>query len=154
MTRTNLKCICAALLTLLLASLVSGQSDRGTITGSVTDSSGAAVMGATVTIINAGTNISANVMTNSEGRFETELHSGQYLIWAYTHDDYSTPPEMWFMHVFEVQARPVRLILNRPEYYFHERDWLRDERTYSNKDWVTYQLLRTIAGYGRDKTDR
>src|SRR5262245_22672446 len=81
MTRTNLNSLYAALLTLLLAAFVSGQSDRGVITGSVIDSSGAAVTGATVTIINTGTNIGSTIVTNSEGRFTAPaLQVGSYKI--------------------------------------------------------------------------
>ncbi len=70
------------LMTLLLATVPAySQTDRGTITGAVTDSSGAVVTGATVTITNAGTNISANIVTNSEGRFTVPaLQAGAYKV--------------------------------------------------------------------------
>src|SRR5262249_11435693 len=81
MTRTNLKCICAALLTLLLASLVLGQSDRGTITGTVTDNTGAAVAAATVTATNIATNSSSSAVTSSEGVYSIPaLPPGTYRV--------------------------------------------------------------------------
>ncbi|HEY9431007.1 MAG TPA: carboxypeptidase-like regulatory domain-containing protein, partial [Blastocatellia bacterium] len=67
MTRSNLKSFYAALLTLLLAPLVLGQSDRGTITGTVTDSSGAAVPGANVTVTSQATNAYSTAVTTGDG---------------------------------------------------------------------------------------
>jgi hypothetical protein len=47
------------------------QTERGSIVGVVTDSTGAVVPGATVTITNLGTNVSQTVTTNDEGLYET-----------------------------------------------------------------------------------
>ncbi|HKC87258.1 MAG TPA: carboxypeptidase-like regulatory domain-containing protein, partial [Blastocatellia bacterium] len=69
MTRINLKSLCAALLTLLLAPFVLGQSDRGVITGDVTDKAGAVIAGATVTATNTATNIASTAVTTSGGRY-------------------------------------------------------------------------------------
>src|SRR5262245_21998659 len=81
MTRANLKSLYAALLTLLLESLVLGQSDRGTITGTVTDSSGAAVPGANVTVINTATNANSTAVTTSDGVYSiVALPPGAYRV--------------------------------------------------------------------------
>src|SRR5262249_38695481 len=69
MTRINLKSLCAAILTLLLAPFVLGQSDRGVVTGDVTDKNGAVIAGATVTATNTATNITSTAVTTSGGRY-------------------------------------------------------------------------------------
>src|SRR5262245_28467763 len=81
MTRANLKSLYAALLTLLLASLVLGQSDRGTITGTVTDSSGAAVPSAHVTVTNLATNANSTAVTTGDGVYSiVALPPGTYRV--------------------------------------------------------------------------
>ena len=60
----------AALLFLVLAILpgtVLGQSFRGTILGTVRDSTRAVMPGVTVTVTNTGTNIGRTAVTNEEG---------------------------------------------------------------------------------------
>ncbi len=69
MTKASLKFLCAASLTLLFSPFVSGQSDRGVITGGVTDKDGALIAGATVTATNAATNIASTAVTTSGGRY-------------------------------------------------------------------------------------
>ena len=61
----------AALLVLLFSSLgvLWGQSSRGTISGAVKDSTGAVVPGAKVTVSNAGTGQTIDLVTNSVGEF-------------------------------------------------------------------------------------
>ena len=57
------------------------QSDRGTITGTVNDSSGARVAGAAVTITSAGTNISTKATSNTDGNYTfTNVQIGVYSI--------------------------------------------------------------------------
>jgi len=59
-----------ALATMLLAALpLAAQQGRGTILGIVTDQSGAAVGGASVTIQNTGTNVAVTTQTTGEGFF-------------------------------------------------------------------------------------
>jgi Carboxypeptidase regulatory-like domain len=54
---------------------------QGTISGTVTDSSGAVVVGARVTITNTTTSVSQNSVTNSTGYFEVDfLNPGTYSI--------------------------------------------------------------------------
>src|SRR5512140_1900240 len=56
-------------------------TDLGTIRGTVTDSAGAVVVGAKVAIIDAGTGIAVNRVTNSSGDYEApNLKSGNYRV--------------------------------------------------------------------------
>ena len=52
-----------------LIAAVFAQSERGTISGSVKDPSGAVVAGARVIVTNTGTNVAANVVTSDGGDF-------------------------------------------------------------------------------------
>src|SRR5579862_6686881 len=55
------------------------QSDRGTITGTVSDSSGARIAGATVTITATATGITAKIVTNGDGIYSVpNLPIGKY----------------------------------------------------------------------------
>src|SRR4051812_20616636 len=54
---------------LLISSGIIGQTNKGSISGSVTDAKGAAVPGATVTITNVGTGQSIVVTTSGEGTY-------------------------------------------------------------------------------------
>ena len=74
-----------AVATLLVAIAVSiptnAQTFRGTILGTVTDSSGAAVSGATVTVKNTGTGLLRTVTTDDDGNYSTpELPIGTYSV--------------------------------------------------------------------------
>ena len=58
-----------------------GQGTSATLTGQVTDSSGAVVPGATVTVTNADTNLAQTVTSNGEGTyFITPLRPGHYTL--------------------------------------------------------------------------
>jgi hypothetical protein len=50
-----------------------GQTSTGTITGSITDTSGAMIAGAKVQIVNTGTNAKVDVSTNLEGTYTAPL---------------------------------------------------------------------------------
>lgn len=54
---------------LLLALTALAQTDRGTVTGRVTDNTGAAVAGATVVVTNTATSINITATTNAEGLY-------------------------------------------------------------------------------------
>lgn len=54
---------------LLLSLTIIGQTNRGGISGTVTDPSGAAVPGVKVTVTNAGTNQSVTLTTSDSGAF-------------------------------------------------------------------------------------
>jgi Carboxypeptidase regulatory-like domain len=69
----------SALAALAFACCALGQNANGVLDGRVTDSSGAAVPGAKVTIENQGTGTRQEFTTNSEGRF----YQGQVLIGTY-----------------------------------------------------------------------
>jgi hypothetical protein len=73
------RCLAATAALLAFASLGFAQNATGTIDGHVTDPSGAAVPGATVTVENAATNVKLSSPTNSEGRFyQRYLLPGNY----------------------------------------------------------------------------
>jgi hypothetical protein len=70
-----------ALLTTLLCGLGFAQSDRGTITGTVTDTSGSNVPGATVVVTNMATNAVSTAVTTGEGIFTIPaLPPGRYKV--------------------------------------------------------------------------
>ncbi len=71
MLNSRVFCLCLALL--LLAHTGYGQTITGTILGTVTDETRAAIPGATVTIINVDTNRPVVVQTNSRGDYEVPL---------------------------------------------------------------------------------
>jgi hypothetical protein len=73
---------CLALLTILAFAIAAvAQSDSARLQGTVTDSQGAAVAGATVSITNIGTNRNVSVVSNDSGEFTASaLPPGQYLV--------------------------------------------------------------------------
>jgi Carboxypeptidase regulatory-like domain len=72
-----------ALMLSLIPAIHFGQTERGTITGTIIDSQGAAVAGAAVTITSLATNISQSYKTNSEGFYEAPfLSPGIYKVSA------------------------------------------------------------------------
>ena len=63
------------------ATLVSAQTFRGTILGTVTDTSGAVVPGATVKAKNAATGLERTALTSAEGNYSIpELPIGTYTV--------------------------------------------------------------------------
>lgn len=82
--RTFLRFVSIAVLpTLILmsAGIVSAQRTSGQLTGTVTDPNGAAVIGATVTATQIGTNASREATTNEDGLFTiTDLPIGAYRV--------------------------------------------------------------------------
>jgi len=65
----------------MLSSLLLAQTYQGRIVGSVTDSSGAVVSGAKVTITNIGTNVARSLTTNEAGEYSApSLEPGKYAI--------------------------------------------------------------------------
>jgi len=70
-----------ALLALLLVPSIAGAQTNGLISGTVTDKSGAAVVGAKVVIANTGGNLTRTTETNGEGVYvASALPSGSYNI--------------------------------------------------------------------------
>jgi len=73
--------IVLTLLVLLLPLRCQAQSNRGRITGQVTDSSGGAIAGAKVTIENVGTHVQRILQTNGEGSYaDPNVEPGFYSI--------------------------------------------------------------------------
>src|SRR4051794_2942223 len=63
----------------LSALLLNGQATNGSIQGTVTDSSGGAISGASVQVKNQGTGVARTTTTNAQGRYNlTDLLVGQY----------------------------------------------------------------------------
>ncbi len=72
-----------AALVLAVPFAASAQTERGTITGVVMDSSKAAVPGASIAVINTGTNAASNVVSSESGTYSaTNLPPGTYRIEA------------------------------------------------------------------------
>ncbi len=79
--RTPLLFLCLLLTLAALSGMTFGQAVYGSIFGTVTDSSGAALPNATVTITNLGTNTAETTKTNTSGNFnQTRLIPGKYRI--------------------------------------------------------------------------
>jgi hypothetical protein len=70
-----------------------GQAVNGTISGTVTDPSGAAIANATITVTNTATQVVPTVTTNAQGRYSVpELFVGNYdvrvsLAWVHIGSD-------------------------------------------------------------------
>src|SRR5579872_6595417 len=79
--RASLTLAVAALLTFLTSMPAHAQVDAGAILGTVTDTSGASVNGATVTVTNEGTSATLSSVTSSDGAYKfTPLPIGQYTV--------------------------------------------------------------------------
>jgi hypothetical protein len=79
-----LSCVGALVLLLAVFALPTfAQTNKGTITGTVTDQNGGAVVGATVTVTNVGTNSERTVTTDDSGNYEVPLlDPGNYRVTA------------------------------------------------------------------------
>src|SRR6267154_4393209 len=78
-TMTKLRFCMISLCIFLLTLSATAQIQNGQFSGTVTDSSGAAVAGATVTITNQATNFSVDTTTNGTGSYSAkELPVGVY----------------------------------------------------------------------------
>src|SRR6266568_4086205 len=83
----SVRCLAVTFCLLMVVSLGLGslwaQSDRGTVTGVITDSSGAAIRGVSVTATNAGTRLGTTVVSSSSGNYTIPLlPAGMYTISA------------------------------------------------------------------------
>src|SRR5262245_20011784 len=75
--------VAALALLLGLAATARAQVDRATLSGSVKDSTGAVISGATVTVTNVATNVATRVDTTSTGTYlAVNLGPGTYLVEA------------------------------------------------------------------------
>lgn len=81
MLRFPARVFLACLTLLIVPSLMLGQVTTGAIVGLVTDASGSAVPGATVTVSNLDTNISTKFVSDSSGNYvATPLLIGRYSV--------------------------------------------------------------------------
>ena len=73
--------IFTALMLSMLVSYALAQTSRGTVSGLVTDPTGAVVAGATVTLTNTATNVTRTTVTNEQGNYRIEaLDPGPYIL--------------------------------------------------------------------------
>ncbi|HXM95115.1 MAG TPA: TonB-dependent receptor [Candidatus Dormibacteraeota bacterium] len=97
--------IVLAAILLLYPSLAFAQIDTGSIVGTVTDASNAAILGATVTLENKATNVSVSVTTNEDGAYQfSAVIPGVYSVRA------SAPNFQTAVHnniQIDVQSRPA-----------------------------------------------
>jgi hypothetical protein len=83
MTLTRLLVAICAAVSMTIAVPCAAQTERGTITGVVTDSTGAIVPGVAVKVINTATNVAANVVSSDSGSYTAvNLQPGPYRVEA------------------------------------------------------------------------
>ena len=83
MTRSLLSTGCCALAVLLVTPTVFAQTERGTIRGTVVDTSGAAIAGATVTATNSETGVLTETVTTLAGVYQIpQVRPGIYTVEA------------------------------------------------------------------------
>jgi hypothetical protein len=81
MDLSRLRVFAGAILLCLAPTLVCGQSNRGRISGVVTDPSGASVPGAKITVENVGTHAERTLTSNGEGSYAaTDIEPGIYSV--------------------------------------------------------------------------
>ena len=79
----NIKLLVATLISLALSAAAYGQQGRGTILGSVTDSTAAAIPGVTIRVVNTDTNLVFVTESNDDGYFSApNLNVGKYTVSA------------------------------------------------------------------------
>src|SRR5258708_5870476 len=82
-SRAFVVCAAAAALVLIGADAARAQAVKGGLVGNITDPSGFALPGVTVTIVEVNTNISYNVVTNESGNYTfSNLKDGKYRVTA------------------------------------------------------------------------
>ena len=82
-----MKCFRAGLVIVVVvvgtSSLLLAQTYEGRILGTVTDVSGAVVIGAKITVANVGTNVTRNLVSNNAGEYVApNLEAGTYKVWV------------------------------------------------------------------------
>src|SRR5688572_10510837 len=81
MANKSARTILSAVFLLILSAPAYGQSERGTLTGTVTDSSGSVIPGASVTATHQNTNVSSRTITTDDGVYVVPaLTPGNYKI--------------------------------------------------------------------------
>ena len=77
----KIRLICLLLISAFFSFAANSQTSRGTVTGTVTDSSGAVISGATVAITNPKTGVERSTTTNEEGVYRfTAVDPGAYSV--------------------------------------------------------------------------
>ena len=77
--RVSVVSLAVLLLALMSVNPLGAQTQTGTISGTATDSSGAALVGASIQVTNVGTNVLQTTVTDSQGRYNVaELPIGNY----------------------------------------------------------------------------
>jgi len=77
------RAVAVAVLVLLTSGSLAAQAVRGTVQGTVTDSSGGSLPGVTVELKNLGTGVVQTAVTNAEGRYTApDLQLGEYEVQA------------------------------------------------------------------------
>src|SRR2546425_4082368 len=84
LTKTSLSCSLLGVIILgLIVGSAAAQEFRGSITGRVTDPSGASIPGSQITVTNTATNVSSSVTTNEAGVYTfLYLSPGRYTVVA------------------------------------------------------------------------
>src|SRR5882762_5765314 len=81
--RVQLRTLCCVFLVAFIAQPAKGQFDNGSITGTLHDSNGAVIVGATVTIRNLATAVTTILKTNDDGNYQAlALIPGTYSVEA------------------------------------------------------------------------
>ncbi|MGH9757854.1 MAG: carboxypeptidase-like regulatory domain-containing protein, partial [Candidatus Acidiferrales bacterium] len=76
-------CSCVFFLTVFAAIVAFGQAGRGSISGTVTDQSGAVISGAKVTLLNEATGVTQKTVTSAAGLYSfISLNPGSYKVTA------------------------------------------------------------------------
>ncbi len=108
--RTRSLCICLLLVSIALATRGWAQQTLGTINGTVTDASGAAVGDAAVTVVGDSTGLTRTVKTQKSGYFEVlNLPIGSYTV-SITHEGFDTT-RLPAIAVQEARASTVNTVL-------------------------------------------
>ena len=85
-----MKTFAASFFSLFLAVATFAQSDRGTITGAITDSSGALIPGAKITLVNVETDTRSETVSTSTGNYTLPaLAVGNYTL-KVEHEGFNT----------------------------------------------------------------
>jgi hypothetical protein len=102
--------VCALGLVLRSQPAALAQSSMGSVAGTVTDSTGAVVAGATVTLVNEGTNVKSQRQTNAAGHFTfVNVRPGRYLLTVENAGFSKAEVAAFTVGVNETVARNVRL---------------------------------------------
>ncbi len=104
-------CLCVSIsLILFLLSVAHAQKTTGTITGTVTDASGAMVPGATVKLTNSATGASRSTTTSDQGSFSfPELNAGAYTVTVTKSGFKQAAVGNVELHVADVTNVPVKM---------------------------------------------